>query len=48
VITDPNNEVLKHGEILVAPFTDPAWTILFVNAVGLVTEVRNKIGKLEF
>jgi rifampicin phosphotransferase len=39
VVTDPNREVLHAGEILVAPFTDPGWTPLFVHAVGLVTEV---------
>ena len=39
VVTDPEREVLQAGEILVAPFTDPGWTPLFVHAVGLVTEV---------
>lgn len=39
VITDPQREVLKAGEILVAPFTDPGWTPLFVHATGVVTEV---------
>ncbi|MBL1421756.1 MAG: phosphoenolpyruvate synthase [Alphaproteobacteria bacterium] len=39
VITDPSTEVLHKGEILIAPFTDPGWTPLFVNAAGLVTEV---------
>jgi phosphohistidine swiveling domain-containing protein len=39
VVTDPDREVLHAGEILVAPFTDPGWTPLFVHAVGLVTEV---------
>jgi rifampicin phosphotransferase len=39
VVTDPAREVLHAGEILVAPFTDPGWTPLFVHAVGLVTEV---------
>lgn len=39
VIRDPNTEMLEPGEILVAPFTDPGWTPLFVNAAGLVTEV---------
>lgn len=39
VITDPAAESLSPGEILVAPFTDPGWTPLFVNAAGLVTEV---------
>ena len=39
VVLDPSREALKPGEILVAPFTDPGWTPLFVNAAGLVTEV---------
>jgi pyruvate,water dikinase len=39
VITDPYNEVLSPGEILIAPFTDPGWTPLFINAAGLVMEV---------
>jgi phosphohistidine swiveling domain-containing protein len=39
VVTDPNRDVLGAGEILVAPFTDPGWTPLFVHAVGVVTEV---------
>jgi pyruvate,water dikinase len=39
VVLDPAREVLQRGEILVAPFTDPGWTPLFVHAAGLVTEV---------
>lgn len=39
VVRDPTREVLASGEILVAPFTDPGWTPLFVHAAGLVTEV---------
>jgi len=39
VVLDPAQEALHPGEILVAPFTDPGWTPLFVNAAGLVTEV---------
>ena len=39
VVTDPASETLEPGEILVAPFTDPGWTPLFVNAAALVTEV---------
>lgn len=39
VITDPATEVLSPGEVLVAPFTDPGWTPLFVNAAAVVTEV---------
>lgn len=30
---------MEHGDILVAPYTDPAWTPLFPLAAGLVTEV---------
>lgn len=39
VIHDPAVELLEPGEILIAPFTDPGWTPLFVNAGALVTEV---------
>ncbi|MCB9762781.1 MAG: phosphoenolpyruvate synthase [Alphaproteobacteria bacterium] len=39
VVRDPTREVLHAGEILVAPFTDPGWTPLFINAAGLVMEV---------
>jgi pyruvate,water dikinase len=39
VILDPQQELLSPGEILVAPFTDPGWTPLFINAAGLVMEV---------
>ncbi|MCA9688573.1 MAG: hypothetical protein KC636_03140 [Myxococcales bacterium] len=39
VVLDPNREVLRAGEILVAPFTDPGWTPLFIHAAGLVMEV---------
>lgn len=39
VVRDPGVETLSPGEILVAPFTDPGWTPLFVNAGALVTEV---------
>ena len=39
VITDPGDSPLNKGEILVAPFTDPGWTPLFINAAGLVMEV---------
>ena len=30
---------MEAGEILVAPFTDPGWTPLFVHAGGLVMEI---------
>ncbi|MFL0267426.1 phosphoenolpyruvate synthase [Candidatus Clostridium radicumherbarum] len=39
VITDPSKATLNKGEILVAPYTDPGWTPLFINASGLVMEV---------
>ncbi|MEM7055381.1 MAG: PEP-utilizing enzyme [Bacteroidota bacterium] len=39
VVLNPSQEALNPGEILVAPFTDPGWTPLFVNAAGLITEV---------
>lgn len=39
VITDPSKTSINKGEILVAPFTDPGWTPLFINAAGLVMEV---------
>ncbi|WP_181197522.1 phosphoenolpyruvate synthase [Enhygromyxa salina] len=39
VVHDPSSAVLHAGEILVAPFTDPGWTPLFINAAGLVMEV---------
>ncbi len=39
VVIDPHVETVRPGEILVAPFTDPGWTPLFINAAGLITEV---------
>jgi pyruvate,water dikinase len=39
VITDPAEASLNKGEILIAPFTDPGWTPLFINAAGLVMEI---------
>ena len=39
MVLDPAQSGLKHGEILVCPGTDPAWTPLFLSAAGLVTEV---------
>jgi len=39
VVTDPTKATLHSGEILVAPFTDPGWTPLFINASALVMEV---------
>lgn len=39
VVLDPAKDVLHAGEILVAPYTDPGWTPLFVHAKGLVCDV---------
>lgn len=39
VITKLEEADLEKGDILVAPFTDPGWTPLFVSASGLVTEI---------
>lgn len=39
VVLDPGADVLHAGEILVAPYTDPGWTPLFVHAAGLVCDV---------
>ena len=39
VVLDPTKDVLGKGEILIAPFTDPGWTPLFINAAALVMEV---------
>ncbi len=39
VILRLENANMEKGEILVAPYTDPAWTPLFPLAAGLVTEV---------
>jgi pyruvate,water dikinase len=39
VVRDPQTSTLDQGEILVAPFTDPGWTPLFISAAGVVTEV---------
>ncbi|MDX1414724.1 MAG: phosphoenolpyruvate synthase [Candidatus Promineifilaceae bacterium] len=43
VIDDPQKETLQPGEILVAPFTDPGWTPLFINAGGLIMEVGGNL-----
>lgn len=39
VVHDPNTEELRAGEILIAPFTDPGWTPLFIHAAALVMEI---------
>lgn len=39
MIHDPQTETLAPGEILVAAYTDPGWTPLFINAAGLIMEI---------
>lgn len=39
VMLSLNDPPVQPGEILVAPYTDPGWTPLFVAAAGVVTEV---------
>lgn len=40
VVLDPGTDAtLAPGEILVAPYTDPAWTPLFLNAAAIIVEV---------
>ena len=36
---DPYEKPLEAGEILVARFTEPSWTPLFINAAGVLMEV---------
>jgi len=41
VIMDPSIDVkLRPGEVLVAPYTDPAWTPLFLMAGPAVVELK--------
>jgi len=40
IILDPSIDLeLKPGEVLIAPYTDPAWTPLFLTAGAAVVEV---------
>jgi pyruvate,water dikinase len=40
VVTDPHDPTaLRPGDVLVAPFTDPSWTPLFVPAAAVVVDV---------
>jgi pyruvate,water dikinase len=43
VILNPTGARLEHGEVLVAPGTDPAWTPLFLTAGALITETGGMI-----
>jgi pyruvate,water dikinase len=38
ILRADNHEQVRPGEILVAPFTDPAWSPYFITAAGLVVE----------
>ncbi len=38
ILRTDDHEQIRLGEILVAPFTDPAWTPYFVNAAGVIME----------
>lgn len=39
VVIDPKDAVMEKGEILIAPFSDPGWTPLFVDAAAVVMEI---------
>lgn len=39
VVLHPEDASLNEGEIMIAPFTDPGWTPLFLSAKALVMEV---------
>jgi rifampicin phosphotransferase len=40
IVLDPTDGVrLRRGDVLVAPFTDPAWTPLFFSSAAVVVEV---------
>ncbi|MEV7598205.1 rifamycin-inactivating phosphotransferase [Kitasatospora sp. NPDC089797] len=43
VVLDLADADLEPGDILVAPFTDPSWSPLFVGIAGLVTEVGGQM-----
>jgi len=43
VVPDPTQQRLEQGEVLVAPYTDPGWTPLFLNAAAVVTEVGGQL-----
>jgi rifampicin phosphotransferase len=38
ILRADTDEQVQTGEILVAPFTDPGWTLYFVPAAGIVTD----------
>lgn len=43
VIEEPSDATLEAGEVLVASYTDPGWTPVFLIAPGLVANVGGKM-----
>ena len=39
VLMDPYEKPIRAGEILVARFTEPSWTPLFINCEGVLMEI---------
>ncbi|MFA6076111.1 MAG: phosphoenolpyruvate synthase [Negativicutes bacterium] len=39
IVFDPSLVQIERGDILIAPYTDPGWTPLFMSASALVTEI---------
>lgn len=39
IVTDPAEAQIEAGDVLIAPYTDPGWTPLFMSASALVTEI---------
>jgi len=39
VLHEPYEKPLEHGEILIAQFTEPSWTPIFINCAAVVMEV---------
>ena len=39
VLKKPYEKPLERGEVLVARFTEPSWTPIFINAAGVVMEL---------
>ena len=43
VLSSPYEKPMESGEILVAQFTEPSWTPLFINAAGVVMEIGSPL-----
>jgi phosphoenolpyruvate synthase/pyruvate phosphate dikinase len=39
VVTEPDCDDLESGEILVAPYTDPAWAAIMFVSAGLIVDI---------